>query len=355
MNPIPLRVAVVKSSVYQDLWVCDHSKDMIEVFKTTLMRTSPIGFCEAFDTEFLIVNFTDKYPCGINPACLPRHYFEHFQNAKENKSFCGNFLDESFHKEISIASVSHSVDSVDWNKYHIVITINACIPSETVAKYPNILFCYYVGENEDHLLYNKFQGYDVVLNQDVTKSGMPSWMVGCPYSYLGAFTIERLVHALGVGLVEGEYKTGVFMEINNTTERPVVEIPREFSKIYAETGQQIVIHSQNIVENIGSIAKSKYFVKLLGRPIRGNGILEVISAGTLVLANKNLVMLRELVLDECDIVTDDDVISKIQWFDTHPEEYAAAVEKQRVILHEKFFKEPAEKLARLYNEKIQKH
>ena len=180
---------------------------------------------------------------------------------------------------------------------------------------------------------------------------MPDWMIGCPYSFMGAFTIENMAYALGVGLSGGSPKQGIFMEINNTTERPVVSIPSEFSLISEETGHPIVVHRQNIVENIGRITKSKYFVKLLGRVIRGNGILEVVSAGTLILANKNLVMLHELVLDECHVESVDNVVAKIRWFDENPAEYAAAVEKQRLILHERFYKEPVEKLARLYGEK----
>ena len=356
MNPkpaIPLRVAVVKSSVYQDLWVCDRSKDPVEVFKTTLMRTSPIGFFEAFETEFLIVKYEDEYPCNINPACMPRHHFEHFQHAKENKSDGGHFLDETFHKHTSIAEVSHSVDSVDWSQFDIVLVMNMCVPSRVTSKYPKILWGTWIGENEDRWVYNRFQGYDVVLNQDVTKPGMPSWMVGCPYSFVGAFTMERIAGELGVGVRTGEAKSGVFMEINNTTQRPVVDIPWEFSRIAEETKHPIVVHSQNIVENLGRVSKSKYFVKLLGRKIRGNGILEVVSAGTLILANKNLVEFNELVWDNY-VESVDDVITKIKWFDAHPEEYAAAVEMQRIRLHELYYKTPVENLARLHWEKIQK-
>jgi len=359
MNPkpaIPLRVAIVKSSVYQDLWVCDRSKDPVEVFKTTLMRTSPVGFFEAFETEFLIVKYEDEYPCNINPACMSRHHFEHFQHAKENKSDGGHFLDETFHKGVSISEVSHSVDSVDWSQYDLVLTINACVPDWILKQYPKILWGTWIGENEDKWVYNRelFGSYNVVLNQDVTKPNMPPWMIGVPYSFLGAFTMEQLAQQLGVGLGAGEVKNGIFLEINNTTERPFKNIPWEFSKISEETKNPIVVHSQNIVENLGRVSKSKYFVKLMGRVIRGNSILETVSCGVLILANRELVTFNEMILPECHVESVDDVIAKIRWFDANPEEYAAAVEMQRIRLHELYYKTPVENLARLHWEKIQK-
>lgn len=345
---IPLKVAMVKSSVYQDLWICDRSKDMTEIFKTTIMRTSPIGLLEAFNTEFLIVKDCNEYPCTVNKACLPRDWYDKMKYAKEGKS-PGGFLDETYHKHITVDSVAYDVDSVDWSQYQIVITMNGCIPERVITKYPNILWCYYIGENEECLIYNKFSCYDIVLNQDVTKPGLPPWMIGMPYSYLGPYTIPKVIKSLFPN--KTSEKHGVFMEINNTEDRPVTTIPSIFLKIQEETSIPILIHSQNIVENISRISNAKYFVKLLGRPIRGNGILEVISAGTLVLANRGLVMLRELVLEECHVETEDDVITKIRWFESHPTEYAAAVEKQRTILYELFYKGPAEKLAMRFWEK----
>ena len=142
------------------------------------------------------------------------------------------------------------------------------------------------------------------------------------------------------------------MEINNCTERPVVTVPWEFSQISAATGHEVVLHSQNIVENLGRLYNSKYYVKLLGRVIRGNSALEAVSSGVLVLANKNLVTHHELVLPECHIESWQDAADRIRWFDAHPAAYREAIENQRKILYELYYKGPVEKLALKYWEKI---
>ena len=74
-NKNSLKLAIVKSSVYQDLWVCEKTKDILKVFKSTMMRTPPIGISEFFDTEFIIVKDVDAYPCNINKCCLSSNHF----------------------------------------------------------------------------------------------------------------------------------------------------------------------------------------------------------------------------------------------------------------------------------------
>ena len=59
------------------------------------------------------------------------------------------------------------------------------------------------------------------------------------------------------------------------------------------------------------LVKSKYFVKLNGRIIRGNSVIEAISANTLVLINKKQVYYNFLIPDECHIQTKEDIINKI--------------------------------------------
>ena len=65
-----LKLAIVKSNHYQDLWVCEKSNNYFEIFKTTLMRCSPIGFLECFDTEFIIVKESMDYPCQNIKSCI---------------------------------------------------------------------------------------------------------------------------------------------------------------------------------------------------------------------------------------------------------------------------------------------
>ena len=350
-NKNSLKLAIVKSSVYQDLWVCEKTKDILKVFKSTMMRTPPIGLSEFFDTEFIIVKDVDAYPCNINKCCLSSNHFNDMKYSKKNKNPSLPFLDETFHQDISIDSVAYNPYDVDWSNYNIIIAINMCIPESVIEKYSNILWCYLIGENEDKYTYNKISKYDLVLNQDVTKQNLPFHNIGFPYSFLGPYTIENISEKIP-NLLLASKKKGIYLEINNTTERPVNTIPEQFKIISNRLDIPIILHSQNILENIKRIINAKYFVKLYGRVIRGNGILEVISTGTLILINKRLIMYDDLIPNECHVENAVELANKIYYFENNPDAYDAIILKQKTLLYTNYYKAPADNLIRKYYEKI---
>ena len=329
-----MRIACVKSDVYQDLWVCDISNNQLEIFKTSMMRCPPIGLLELCpETDFIILKESHEPPCQFNQNCLPKENKVDLKFSKTRKNPTLPFLDETHHNDRTIDSCSHDVDSIDWSKYDIVITVNTCVPFRIIDTFPNVLWCYYVGENNDHLMYNKIGTYDIILNQDVTKQ-VPDFSVGFPYSFIGPTTFERLL-----GLSD-EPKHGVFMEINNTQERPVVTIPKPFIDISHVA--PIIIHSQDILVNLKNLCRSKYFVKLLGRHIRGNSVLEAVSAGSLVMMDKRHVTFHELVGHHVECA--DDVIKAIVYYDANPDAYTTVIQKQRDTLQKLYFEEPMRKL-----------
>jgi hypothetical protein len=69
-----LKIAVVKSSVYQDLWITNIFSNPYELFKSLLMRCPAIGLAEEYEADFIIVKDTDEYPCNPNKNCLDKQY-----------------------------------------------------------------------------------------------------------------------------------------------------------------------------------------------------------------------------------------------------------------------------------------
>jgi hypothetical protein len=337
-----MKIAVVKSSVYQDLWVTGITNSKYDLFKTSLMRCPPIGLAEEYGADFIIVNDLNEYPCSSNKNCLPDNLYKSIEYSTEKKNPSLPFLNETYHKHTSIHSVANDAYTINWSKYNIVMCINTCIPATIIRKYPNILWCYWVGENEEHLVMNKVDCYNIVLNQDVTRVKLPEFSIGFPYTYIGPTTIESIVKIHYN--IENIQKTGIYMEINNTTERPVQTIPFEFLNISRESGHSIIKHSQDIMENAKNLYGSKYYIKLLGRKIRGNSSLECISAGTLLLADNDLITYADLILPECIIKSYTDAIAKIKFFDEHPLAYEEAIKKQRNLLDSLYFKKPYENL-----------
>jgi len=313
-----------------------------------LMRCSPIGFLECFDTEFIIVKESMDYPCQNIKSCINSKNINSLKNNKEGKNPELLFLDETYHKDYNIESVSHDCEHIDWDKYNIIITINACVPCKITKIYTNILWCYYVGENNGGELYNLLDGYDLILNQNMNDT-LPN-SVNIPYSFISPNTIEKM-NSDYLNITSN--KNGIYLEINNTQERPFLTIPIDFIHIQNVCKIPIVLHSQNIIENIKRIYQSKYFVKIYGRKIRGNGILEVISAGTLILINKNLLMYNDLISDNCHVENINDIIQKIIFFENNLTEYNSMIKMQKQLMDEKYFKEPIKNIIHKYEKKQQ--
>jgi len=342
-----INVACVKSSSYQDLWITPITSDAFSILKTTLMRTPQIGLLEQLKTDFIIVKESQEEPCQKLQSCISAIHMPNLKYSKTQKNPDSPFLDEKHHNHTSIDSISVDVESIEWSKYNIVLTINACIPNRIIEQYPKILWCYYIGENNNSID-NLIDKYDVVLNQDVMRSDLPKHSIGFPYSFLGPTTIEDINKKT---LQNSLLKRGIFMEINNTKERPVKTVPLDFIEISEKTNSPIIIHNQDIIENIKGLYAAKYYVKLFGRTIRGNSVLEAISAGTLILANKNKVTYSNLILDNCHVENSSDVISKIQYYDSNPEEYNKMILSQRAILKTHYFVGPINNLIQKYKEK----
>ena len=336
------RIAFVKSSLYQDLWVCEPTNDPIQLLKTSMMRCPAIGLAEHYGADFIIVRDTQPHLRHLN--CIDAKHHDHLQHATNKKNPELPFLDETYHAGVSIHSVARDVDTVDWASYQIVITINACVPERIVRAHPKTRWCYFIGENRQYMD-RPIEGYHVILNQDVRRPGFPSYMVGFPYTYVGPFTLEKIYMKLFDKTIATHLKQGIYMEINNTSERPVQTIPPEFVLISKECyDMEVRTHDQNIVTNLQRVCESKYFVKLLGRLVRGNSVVECVSAGTLILANRRLVMFADLIDERCHCETAADVIAKIHFFENHPQEYKKVVFYQRQQLDQYYFKEPMQKL-----------
>ena len=140
------RIAVVKSSLYQDLWVCEPTNDPVQLLKTTMMRCPAIGLAEHYQADFLIVRDAQPHLRHLN--CIDAKHYTHLSHATVNKNPELPFLDETYHGGVSIDSVAQEVDSMDWTVYQIVITINACVPERIVRAHPKIMWCYFIGENQ---------------------------------------------------------------------------------------------------------------------------------------------------------------------------------------------------------------
>ena len=348
-----MKIALVKKDIYQDLYVCSKNENCIgggqelsaEILKSTLMRIGPLGLIHDFDADFYIIKEQKTKECQA---------YKKSQEISENlkaqlKTLPANQITAEFFSFLnplsdkSHADFSIEPEEVDWSKYDIVISINISIPTEIVKKYKDTLWCYMYGEaNFETPQY----GYDCLLTQNITgtvSSGLGT--IDFPYTFLGKQTLQEIAEKLFNTSKSKIEKNGIFAEINNTTERPVKNclcIESAVSKL--QNNMPVYLHNQNIIENLKNLYQAKYFVKLQGRKIRGNSVIEAISAGTLVLMNPKDVIHSQLIPEEAWIHNEQELVEKINFLEQNPQAYNALLQKERFLLDLFVIKAPVESL-----------
>lgn len=355
LPPHNLRIALVKQDVYQDLYVCPPAeKNALSILLSSQVRVGPIGLVADLDTDFYIVKEERDAETQLYRYVIP-HMTPYLRMLKDHT------LDKLPTQEFMCPGSAHThgeysitCEEVDWGQYDIVISINVSLPTRVVRRYPHTLFAYMIGEANMATDRARF-GYDVTLNQmargRVVTDMQANNEIDFPYTFLKGDTLQRLMEQYEKRMSNPPGKReGIFMEINSTTERPVTSVPPHFRPL-ADKGYPILLHRQRIADNLQAVFHSKYFLKMGGRPIRGNSVAEAISLGSLVLMNREEVTHKELIIDECHVTTMDEAVALIGFLEQHPEEYERLRAKQQQVLTELFFERPLLSLHRCLQQK----
>ena len=322
----PIRIALVKQDVYQDLYVCGaNERDPASVLFSSSNRVGPIGLFTLLGADFHIVQEEVTRECQIYRRVLP-HLADQLYLLKTKRldqlPGCG-FFEPGCQK--THADFSVSCYDVAWNDYDIVISINVSLPRKLVRQYRQTLFCYMIGEANLAMKSVRF-GYDVCLNQEARgRIASKMGVVDFPYTFVGADCLESLMSR---HLKRPGRQLGIYAEINSCSERPVVRVPHAFLPLEA-LGHPIRLHRQLISENLSEIYDAKYFLKLGGRRIRGNSVIEAISLGTLVLIDPATVTHRELLPPETWVQSTAEAIQRISYLEEHPAVYDDLLFQQR--------------------------
>ncbi len=344
-----MKVAFVKQDVYQDLYVGNKEMTISELLFSSTGRVGPISLFEEYDCDFYIVNEENTTECHIWEKVMPQKIKEF---RKLNTQLVTNIKGMEFHEPGSDKPngyYSVSCDSIEWGKYNIVISINVSVPTKIVKKFPQVLWTYMIGE-ANFALNKAYFGYDLCLNQLIRgEQDLINGIIDFPYTFVGPTILERIAKN-EFGTVE---KSGIYGEINTTTERPVRNIP-QFGPISEETGEPIIVHKQNIKNNLFELYRAKYYLKVGGRKTRGNGIIEAISAGTVALLSPSDVICSQLLPKEAWVNSSEEAIEKINFLNNNPQEYNKLLEKERFLVSQFVIDYPKYWLDKAYQLKQEK-
>ena len=324
-----MKIALVKQDVYQDLYVGNKKMYPEELLYSSSGRVGPISLFDEYDCDYYIVEEENTSECHVWEKIMPKMVKE-FRKLKTQtvKAVKGmEFHEPGSDKPNGYYAVKCS--SIDWSKYDAVISINVSVPTKIVQKYPQVLWAYMIGE-ANFMLDKVYFGYDVCLNQLIRgENDLAHGVIDFPYTFVNKDHLERILHDK-LGEVE---KSGIYGEINTTTERPVKSIP-QFEPISKATGEPILLHKQNIKNNLIEMYKAKYYLKVGGRQTRGNGAIEAISLGTVVLLSPSDIICGQVLPKEAWVFNSEDAIEKINYLNSHPEEYEKLLELERALVQQ---------------------
>ena len=344
------RVAFVKQDCYQDLWIGNENERYLDLILSTQMRIGPIGLITHCKSKFFIVQF-DSSNKGTD-------YFKHQSflsdhDVKVVKEYRAEMISDYLSSESTKLHADYSllVEKIDWSMFDVVICINSPISHGIRKCYPHVLWACMPGEGicRDHKLHQL--NYDCYLTHNWASIPVPhkGIYVDFPYTFLAPDDLIRIDC-----LRDNFEKEDIYLEINSgmKQERPpkLSSIPDSIM-LHAKTGLKIKAHKGSIYAHLTDLIASKYFIKLGGRPTRGNAFMEAISAHSLILMRKDDCF-GNMTLPEASYFDNiDELVQKILNFESNPNSYYSLLEQQNHCLFQYGVCFPLEQLAYVFNSK----
>lgn len=348
-------MALVKQVTLPDLYVCKANADINEILFSSMMRVGPIGLFHEFNCDFIIVNIDKSKECNLwkeinqTPLKGGAELLLDLQTKPINMLAGQEFKQPG--TSIPNGYFAVDVDSVNWTKYDIVISINFSIPSRIVLAQTNILWCYMLMEPQLYMDKVYF-GYDVAFNHHI--SGMTYFRPGIidfPYSYIHPELIKSIIEKeIGVKSRNRDIFCDISCSKTKPEEKFVSKKPEHLLKL-EETGHNLITHSQNIKENLIKQYHSKYFIKIGGSYIRGNSLLEAISSGCLVIGDPGNIIMNNLLPEKCKVKTVNDAITLINDLESNSEEFLKLYYLQQAMASFLAIIKPTESLINILNYK----
>lgn len=342
------RVALVKQDCYQDLWIGGENESYQDLIRSTQMRVGPIGLITLCQCKFFILK---RSPGSIESDYFQRQSFLSDSDIAIVQKYRAEMINPSLELTSSRfhSDYAQSSENINWSKFDLVVSINSSVPYKVRKRYPDVLWACMPGEGlcHDHSLHHL--NYDCYLTHNWASTCVPDKgiYVDFPYTFLGPNDLMRINWSTGI-----LDKKGIYLEINSgiNQERPTIlsSIP-EAIMLQAQTGLNIKVHKGTIIAHLTDLITSKYFIKLGGRPTRGNGFMEAISAHSLILMRRSDCFGNMTLPEESYFTNIDHLIQKILLLEANQDLYYSILEKQRQCLFQYGIYMPLKQLAYVFN------
>jgi len=321
------KIALVKQDVYQDLYCCYNSDPIDKIIFSSLKRSGPVALFTKLKTDFFIVNTESDPECMIwkekSMDCNSKD-LDFYESLKTEP-----FLDGIRGHKYGQSHFSINCDNVEWNKYDIVISLDITIPKRITKRYPDVVWSYYISEpcmsSWKRSKYKPIDGYDLFLNQGFRYFKiLPSLSiheVEFPYFFQHSGCFESLITNNDIDKCEG-----IFLESHtgfDISEYRIKEL---------ETFGTVRTISPKIENIINDLLKSKYFIRIGGRKLWGNPMVEAISAGCLVLGSPGEFNNKSLFTKDTVVNSFDQLIDKLRLYEENDALYINELNKQQALV-----------------------
>lgn len=276
-----IRVALVKSIAYQDLYTINREKEPQALLRSSLQRIGPLGLFKILSGMFFLVRV---------PKEAETHIFEEKYealNEKDRRHYFG-LMDQQ-------RSNSIDVDEIDFGEFDVVIALETCVPSRIVAAHPKVLWATMVEDhNRQHYhLYNRRcpDGYDIFLNL-MSGPSLRSLVrrrhsIDWSYSFTGSNVLSEIYPDLG--------KTDIIHVEDHQDMRRIRKIGKDSKWMFFTEG------AQNAEAYARSLVRSRvFFAPEPNRPLGGLAAIDAASAGAVVVANRRSMWNPYVVTKNCD-------------------------------------------------------
>ena len=203
------KIAFVKEACYQDLWIGDNNDTTLDLLRSSLLRTGPIGLLELFGSDFFIVKSNNsKAGQKIKFCQIPKNYL-----SKEDYKLIEKTKVKINSSRLPLRcpnDFSNDPEKINWSKYDIVISINFAVPISIRRKHPDILWICMTGEGR-FPVQSSFWDYFISHDYPNTPAGKFK-TIDMPYTFVPPkYIFDKFKTS--------KNKKGIFIEINSKTNK----------------------------------------------------------------------------------------------------------------------------------------
>ena len=310
------KIALVKEACYQDLWTCDKAEGFKNLLESTLLRIGPVGLLEIFDGDFFILQ-TNKTRIAKK---LRSSQIYHLKEKDYEK--IENTISELNNK--SPKEIAHNPESVLWDKYDIVVSINFAVPITIRKKHKKIVWICLTGEGKFPVGLNS---WDYLISHNCPSSPyLGQAIIDMPYTFISSNFLMKNFH-------KNIEKSGIYFEAHSfNIHWPSTNNKRLKSSKFNNIGIPLRFHSGDIKSHLDQLISSKYFVKYEGRALRGNSFIEAISAECVCFLGYSDCFGKLNLPSFCYYRSLDELIEKINLLENDNNQRLRLIEDQKKIL-----------------------